>query len=1127
MENYALITMSDTTSSTLLQKLDAFIRKYYTNRIIRGVLYSSGLILAFFLMVALLEGVGHFNRSLRTVLFWSFTATSLFLLVRHVVIPLLNLFRMGKTISYAEASLIVGSHFPEVRDKLINTLQLQERHGISGSDSLLLASIEQRTRELSPVPFTAAIDLGQNKRYLRYVLPPLVVIIGLFVLAPTFIAESTDRLIRYNEEIIPLAPFNLNLQNDRLVVAEREDFMLMIEADGASVPDRVFVEMGGTRFRMTGESRRSFTYLFRNVDGNQRFRLYADGFYFGPYELTVLPKPVLVNFNLDLAYPTYTGLRNESLRNTGDLTVPEGTEVQWLFNARNTSELRMFLGDSLLKLAPQSPEVFGTRTRASKSITYAVAPFNEQVGAVDSMSYRITVIPDRHPVIRVSEQRDSITGKQVFFTGEVQDDYGFKRLSFQYAFTASDRPDRKLNDYQKVNLTVPSGTADRFLHFWSLEELGLMAGEQLTYFFEVWDNDGVNGSKSTRSISMTYSAPSASELRQEREQQNEDIKDKLEESLDDVRQLKQELDELRMEMLRKEEIGWQEKQKLEQLMQKQKKMQQNIEAVKQQNENKNKQQNAFEQQNESIQKKQQQLQNLMEQVMTEELRQLYDEIERLMEEMNKDLLQQDLEQMKLSTDDLEKELDRALEQFKQLEWEQKMLDTIDELKDLAKDQEKLSEESKSPDADSQKLKEEQDKLNERFDELREELDKLEEMNDALENPNNMPDTDGEQQRIEDEMKQSADQLKKNKSKKASENQKNAADKMQEMAEAMEQAMDDDAAEQLEEDMDALRDLLENIITLSFDQEDLMQRFARVDRNDPKYVTYGQVQRKLKDDAKMVEDSLFALSKRIMQLEPIVNREIGLVNHHMRIAIDDVGERRTESVRMNQQYVMTSFNNLALLLDEALQAMQEQQMDQKSKEPGKGSCNKPGGQGKPSPKPGDLKKMQQALSKQLEQMKEQMGKEGNKGKNNSGKGEMSKQLADMAAKQSAIRKMMEQLSQELNKDGSGAGNEIKEITKEMEKIEEDIVNKRVDQQTIDRQQDILIRLLKAEDSERTREEDERRQSQTGNQGLRSTPPGLDEYLKQKERETELLRTIPPSLKPYYKERVNDYFNNLDR
>jgi hypothetical protein len=39
--------------------------------------------------------------------------------------------------------------------------------------------------------------------------------------------------------------------------------------------------------------------------------------------------------------------------------------------------------------------------------------------------------------------------------------------------------------------------------------------------------------------------------------------------------------------------------------------------------------------------------------------------------------------------------------------------------------------------------------------------------------------------------------------------------------------------------------------------------------------------------------------------------------------------------------------------------------------------------------------------------------------------------------------------------------------------------------------------------------------------------FDEYKRRKEKEIELLRTVPPSLKPYYKEKVNEYFNNLER
>ena len=98
-----------------------------------------------------------------------------------------------------------------------------------------------------------------------------------------------------------------------------------------------------------------------------------------------------------------------------------------------------------------------------------------------------------------------------------------------------------------------------------------------------------------------------------------------------------------------------------------------------------------------------------------------------------------------------------------------------------------------------------------------------------------------------------------------------------MAQQMQMAMESGESESQEEDLEALRALLENIITLSFDQEGLMDKFKKIDRTDPKYVQYGQEQRKLKDYAAMVEDSLYALSKRIIQIEPIVLREIRSIN----------------------------------------------------------------------------------------------------------------------------------------------------------------------------------------------------------------------------------------------------------
>ena len=306
----------------------------------------------------------------------------------------------------------------------------------------------------------------------------------------------------------------------------------------------------------------------------------------------------------------------------------------------------------------------------------------------------------------------------------------------------------------------------------------------------------------------------------------------------------------------------------------------------------------------------------------------------------------------------------------------------------------------------------------------------------------------------------------------------------------------------------------------------MAELKRTGDQDPRYVVHGQAQRKLKDDAAMVEDSLFALSMRVPQLASAVNRELGLVNHHMTKALDGFGDRLTEDIAMNQQYVMTSFNNLALLLDDALQQMQQQEAQ---KQPGSGNCEKPGGTGSPSssPKAGDMKKMQDALGKKLEQMKEQMGRGANQGKvGQQQPGGMSKELAQMAAQQAALKKMAQEKARQLNEDGSGNGKEMSEIAKEMEEIERDLVNKQVDEATLKRQQDLITRLLEAENAERIRGEKEERTSQTGDENLKATPPQASEYLRKKMNELELMRTVPAELLPYYRDRVNEYFNTLD-
>jgi hypothetical protein len=320
----------------------------------------------------------------------------------------------------------------------------------------------------------------------------------------------------------------------------------------------------------------------------------------------------------------------------------------------------------------------------------------------------------------------------------------------------------------------------------------------------------------------------------------------------------------------------------------------------------------------------------------------------------------------------------------------------------------------------------------------------------------------------------------------------------------------------------------------------MVDLQRTNARDPHLVDLGRTQKKLRDDARVIEDSLFALSKRVPQIQATVNREMNAVNGNMDEAMELINSSRANDREKpvasdKQQRAMTGLNNLALLLDEALKQMQQQK--QSSGKPGSGSCNKPGGSGAGKGNKASMAKMkaqQQALQKQLEEMKKAMEKGGKQqgpkpgDKNPGGIGPgMSQQLAQMAAQQAAIRKEMQRMAQELNKDGSGSGNGLNKLAEEMEKTEKDIVNKRIDQETIRRQQDIMVRMLEAEKAERERELDQKRQSTEGRDVPHSDPARFFDYQRTKQRESEMLRTVPAGLKPYYKDRVNEYFDTFDR
>jgi hypothetical protein len=347
--------------------------------------------------------------------------------------------------------------------------------------------------------------------------------------------------------------------------------------------------------------------------------------------------------------------------------------------------------------------------------------------------------------------------------------------------------------------------------------------------------------------------------------------------------------------------------------------------------------------------------------------------------------------------------------------------------------------------------------------------------------------------------------------------------MREAGDKMKKAQEDEEKKELEVDVQALREILENLVELSKNQEDLMERFKTVNGYNPQFVQMGQAQKRIKDDAKHIEDSLTALSKRVAEIKSFINREMTKMNDHLDKANKGFATRNFGQTRVDQQYAMTGMNNLALMLSEVLQQMQMEMTGQqdgkksgKMKGKGKGSGNKK------APGMSELKKMQEELNKQL---REGLNKGGKAPGGKSGL--PSEQMARMAAQQMAIRQQLDKMMQEMGgKNGKQGAGQLGEMKKLMEETEKELFNKRLSNELLMRQEQILTRLLESEKAEKKQEQDVKREAEQSKEKERPSPPDFNKYIQQKNRETELLKTVPAEMQPYYKEKVKQYLNSVE-
>jgi hypothetical protein len=1118
--------MSVESFDRLIDQIDLFIRKFYKNQIIKGVVWFSGIFLVTFLLTTTLEYFGRFGTPVRAVLFFSFLLTNIFVLIRFLIVPLSKLYSFGNRINRYQASQIIGTFFPNVSDRLLNTLQLNDDlSGQTGNIELLRASVSQRAESLSVIPFASAIDVKENLKYVKWVAPIFFLFLTIAVVSPDLFTEGSKRVVNYSTIYVPEAPFKFQLADFKNEVAEGTDIELNLKLVGEEIPQKVYLISPQGKQLMTISGRNSFTATIPKVSESGNFYFEANEFSSKEFYYSIFGKPVVGQFKAEIIYPKYFGKSNEVINNAGDMIVPEGATVIWNVVTKNTKNTSVSFGDSSLLFYNEG---FRFQKKFKKTTPVLVKMKGSELNITDSISFNVNVIKDAHPSIQVEEVKDSLSTGLRFFSGLVRDDYGLTSLKFVYTITSKDGKKRTetLPVRSVSGLEIPFDFGVDFMR----EKVELE--DKIEYYFVVSDNDGVNGSKSTRSRMFTYQLPTLEELNEKREQVQEQGKENLADLLNKTKDFQKDLERLQKDLLNAKSNDWKQKNQLNQLKNQHSDLLKSLEQTKEMLQNSSEEKQQLSKEDDAFIEKQKLIEDLLNQLMDDELRKLLDDLEKLMEQNNKEDQQKTMDELKMSSEEMNKQLDRSLEMLKKMQVDEKIDAIEQELKKLAADQEQLQKDTESKKLSKEEAEKKQDAINDKFEQLKDDLDQLDKINKELNRPMDLPSTEEQEKSIQNELNDAKDNLSKGKQGKAGQNQKSAAEQMKQLAEQMDKAQNDSNKQQQGEDMELLREILESLVNLSLDQEDVMNNFSSIHPNNPNYRKYARVQRTIVDNTIPVSDSLYELAKRQPMLSKFVDEELRGIKTNQKLALDGIGERKMREIASHQQLAMTSYNNLALMLNESLQQMQKQMQSMME---GEGSCDKPG---KGTPKPGagqSMGNMKEMLKKQLEQLEKGSNPNGKKpgdsqGGNKPGQGEGfgglgNKETAKMAAEQNAIRQRLEQLKNELNKQGKGEGNQLNPLLKELEKQEEDLVNKRFSPDLIRRQQDILTRLLESEKAIRERGFEEKRESNEGKNQNNGNLIRFDQYNKEKLKQIELLRTVDPVYNKYYKDKANQYFNSI--
>lgn len=1073
----------------IIKKLERFRKKEFKVLSVYGIQIAVLAVLSVFFILTLIELFTRSSSSVRTVFFILFLLTSLISLVALVVIPLLKYLKVIGRQDYNFVAKQVGENFPDVKDELLNVLQLSKLQDKQlYSSNLINAAFARVYDKVKSINFESVIKFDKAKQLLFYVAGAAAFAALLFLTIPGLKAASY-RLINFNQEFIPPQKFIFEVSPGNAEVTKGQDVTIKVQVQGEK-PSEVFLavkDIDQTNFELQKLSADSLgNYIFERRSIRNTFNYYAtaENISSDEFKIEVIDRPVIKSLDLSVISPGYSKIPSVQQKDNGNVTALLGSTINLeVSSSKLLSKAKLFFGDSTQLEMKTMDSKANLSFRIKKDNSYQIILTDKNGNQnLSPITYTIKTLFDAFPSIEmITPNRDVALANdnRLPLLVKILDDYGFTKLYLNYRLSAS-RYESEQTQYSTIEIPITKNQKELDVPYvWNLSRMSLGVDDVVSYYLEIFDNDNVSGPKSAKSPEFKIRVPSLDEILAKAEDTQQNAQEELIKTLKEAEELKENLEKMNQEMKQdKQELTWEEKEKIENALNKFEELQNKVDEVSKQL---GKMQNELQQNNllsKETLEKYMELQELFKEMTSDEMKKAMEQLRNKLNEMNRQQAQQDMQNMKIDEEMFQKSIERTLNLLKRIQVEQKIDEMLKRTEQLAENLEQLEKQTGESDLSKQQEKKE---LGDKQNQAGKEMEKLEkEMKELSDKMKSMEDMPNEQmdKAMEEMEKQDNQELSEEAMKNLMQNQKQMAQKnqsqmsknmqkMNQMMKDLQQAMQQ--MNQMQTFTDMMK-ILDNLLTLSKKQEELKKQSQNLNPNSSQFNENAQQQNNLSRSLDNILSQMSELSQKTFAITPEMGKALGDAKREMHESIQAMQNRNGNMAMNNQGEAMKSLNEAATMMKGSMESMMQG-----------------GGQG------GMMSLMQQLQKMSGMQMSlnnlTQMLQQGMQGKLSP---QQQAELQRLAQQQQMIQKSLEQLQNEAKQTGQSKKMpaNLENILKQMQEVVSDMQTERLNDELVQKQEKILSRLLDAQRSINERDYEKERESFTGQNPNRKSPAELN-------------------------------------